>query len=353
MKQISVILPFYNAAPYLDRTLRNIISEQFGDMPAQEWELIAINDGSTDGGEKIVDGYCSRYPGNVVLLNWPNQGVSAARNAGIDAASGEFIYFMDSDDLLLPGALGLLLGIARAESADMMRFGFRTITPEEYTSFANTVSERAPSMDKATIRLFSGLEFADTTRGMLEYKNLWSVWSGLFRADFLKRNGIRFIEGLHVGEDSIFTWECLLADPRMAVVDEDLYLYQSRPDNVTNNTATSHMIRREGSLRMLHEKQRQLLERAQGTVSDRAVAGLKESMTYILQDLTICAIALDRSPGCLSGLMRSYNHYSPWRKVSRRWFIKPNLNTSRKARFKAWCCAKIFFPWHCKFHSPK
>ncbi len=108
---ISVVMPVYNARPYLPFTLRNIIVDQFGEMKPEEWELIAVDDGSSDGSHLEIEPWIEKYPQSVKLIRKSNGGPSSARNAGLAAARGTYVYFCDSDDIILRGALPRLLAL--------------------------------------------------------------------------------------------------------------------------------------------------------------------------------------------------------------------------------------------------
>ncbi|HRR50123.1 MAG TPA: glycosyltransferase family A protein, partial [Bacteroidales bacterium] len=99
--KVSVIIPVYNSADYLKETLLSVISQTLRDT-----EIIVVNDGSTDKSEEIIESY-QKGDSRIKYLFQPNQGQSIARNVGLDNATGDFVYFMDSDDLLEQDALGM------------------------------------------------------------------------------------------------------------------------------------------------------------------------------------------------------------------------------------------------------
>jgi len=97
---LSTVIPVYNTAPWLGRCVDSVLAQGLG---AGEHEIVLVDDGSTDASPAICDGYAAAYPGRVRVLHQPNCGVSAARNAGVAAARGEYVHFVDSDDRLVPG----------------------------------------------------------------------------------------------------------------------------------------------------------------------------------------------------------------------------------------------------------
>lgn len=111
---VSVIVPLYNNERYIAAALDSVLNQG-----VPEIEIIVVNDGSTDAGAEVVAGYMREHP-EVRLINQPNSGVSAARNNGLDHATGTFVGFLDSDDVYRPGALGDMLTIAEKRGADLV-----------------------------------------------------------------------------------------------------------------------------------------------------------------------------------------------------------------------------------------
>ena len=112
MIRLSVIIPVYNVEDYVAKCLDSLIppAEEAilrGEEP--EYEIIAVNDGSTDSSPAIVQDYVNHYPQFIRLITTENMGQGHARNVGIDEAQGEYLYFIDSDDYLAPGAMGEML----------------------------------------------------------------------------------------------------------------------------------------------------------------------------------------------------------------------------------------------------
>ena len=118
MAKISVIIPAYNAETTLRTAVESILSQQ-----VPELEIIIVNDGSTDGTDRLCHALASEYP-CIHVITQKNAGICAARNRGMEAASGEYITFCDDDDLFWQGALRLLLQTAEDTRADLVRGGY-------------------------------------------------------------------------------------------------------------------------------------------------------------------------------------------------------------------------------------
>ena len=127
MPEISIIVPVYNVEPYLRKCIDSIIAQTFTDF-----ECILIDDGSTDNCPAICDEYAGK-DNRIVVIHQKNAGVSAARNAGLDIARGEWIGFVDSDDWCDPKMFEFLLGNAEKHQADISICGVRSITEENKT----------------------------------------------------------------------------------------------------------------------------------------------------------------------------------------------------------------------------
>jgi len=122
--KISVIVPVYNVAEYLPACLESLAAQTHRDL-----ELVLVDDGSTDGSAALLEAFAQREPRAVVIAQ-PNGGVSAARNRGLDAATGEFVGFVDSDDIADARMFEMLLRTAQQVDADMVECGHRNLSPD-------------------------------------------------------------------------------------------------------------------------------------------------------------------------------------------------------------------------------
>ena len=124
MVKVSVILPIYNVAPYLDETFRSLINQSLSDI-----EIIAVNDGSTDNSEDIIRKY-AQQDARISYFSQQNQGQSVARNLALQHAKGKYIYMMDSDDVIDTDALRICYDYAEKNEADFIFFDVDTIQEE-------------------------------------------------------------------------------------------------------------------------------------------------------------------------------------------------------------------------------
>ncbi len=189
--KISVIVPVYNAGKYLRPALESVLSQTFTD-----WECICVNDGSKDDSASIINEFVEINP-KFILITQENGGVSKARNTGIDAARGEYVTFLDQDDLLAPDALQNYFDMAKKYNADMVRARYKKIP----ANFA--LSEYRP-VGPLREKFYTNpkIDFINITNH--RRNKIWAyIWICMFRRDVIKN--VRFIPELRSGsEDSMF-----------------------------------------------------------------------------------------------------------------------------------------------------
>lgn len=193
MVKVSVILPVYNVAPYLDETFQSLINQTL-----KEIEIIAVNDGSTDNSEEIIRKY-AQQDSRISHYSQENQGQSAARNLALQYAKGEYIYFMDSDDVIDTDALKVCYDYAEKCKADFIFFDGDTIQ-EEGAKGISWDYNRTYLVDEDT--QYDGEYLLNM---MLDtYKHNCVVWLLFIRHDYLKRIKLSFYPGI-IHEDELYT----------------------------------------------------------------------------------------------------------------------------------------------------
>lgn len=229
-------MPVYNGREYIATTLQHLLDHQFATMPGGEWELIVVDDGSTDGTPEIIErfGHAS-----IRLIKQPNSGAAKARNRGLQAATGDFVYFMDSDDLLTEGALPLLLGVGRSNGADIVKFCLQLISSDQYREMVGRVP--ATEAVEADFKPYSPTEFLDLTVGMTTPTTDCTVLA-LYRRGFLIENSLGFNESMLIGEDVDLAWKSMFCNPRIFYAPARLYLYHQRRGSVSHDPARQEEI---------------------------------------------------------------------------------------------------------------
>lgn len=203
---ISLIIPVHNAEPFLERCLDSAIAQA-----EPQLEILCINDASTDASRDILDAYASRDRRLRVVHREVNGGESAARNQGLALARGEYLAFLDHDDMLEPDALRLLYQAARASGSDIVRGRVKTVDYEGKASFS-------PLQLHADICNLSRFYF---------YTD-W--WSAVYRANLVQGH-ITFAEEYPLGGDILFLTEALIGTSRISCIDNLVYTHFLCPES--------------------------------------------------------------------------------------------------------------------------
>lgn len=211
--EISVIVPVYNVGLFLPQCIDSIIHQSF-----QGFELILVDDGSTDGSGAICDA-CAEQDSRVRVIHQPNGGVSRARNRGLDEATGDYIVFVDADDLPGPDYLRNLL---QASDGTV-----RTMILSDYQPFSEKGPEKRsfPAPFTMDFRTGEGLT-AEHFRELIFQFRLFPPYCKLYRRDVIEDNHIRFREGVRSAEDFEFNVRYLAAADRLVYIDSVQYDYR-------------------------------------------------------------------------------------------------------------------------------
>lgn len=208
--QISVIVPVYNVAPYLRQCVESILAQDCDDM-----EILLIDDGSTDGSGALCD-ELARQNAGIRVIHQKNAGAAAAKNAGLRAAAGEFLAFVDSDDYLEPGAYSHMLRLLREYDADVVRCAFRNRF-RSHETLQNHDAQRICMTGSEFLGRFT----TDWTCSLL--------WDKLYRRALF--DGILFEEG-HRIDDEYFTYRGILRAGRVVCDNRIVYNYRKRASSV-------------------------------------------------------------------------------------------------------------------------
>jgi CDP-glycerol glycerophosphotransferase len=208
---ISVVVPVYNVEAYLGECLDSIASQSVRDL-----EVIVVDDGSTDGSAAIAREWAARDP-RFQVITQANGGLSAARNTGLDAARGELLSFVDSDDLLAPGAYERLHGALERTGSDFATGNVHRLTSDGVW--------QAQFLEKA----FARTRLATHITRFPELLADRTAWNKLWRRSFWDAHGWRFPEGA-VHEDIPITLPAHFLARSVDVISKPVYLYRMRDD---------------------------------------------------------------------------------------------------------------------------
>ncbi|MBQ1283010.1 MAG: glycosyltransferase [Bifidobacteriaceae bacterium] len=272
----SIVIPVFNAAERLEQCLKSVLAQSFGG-----WQAVLVDDGSDDGSAQICDSFAAE-DSRIRAIHTENRGVSAARNTGIEVSEGEYVIFLDSDDMLLPGALqqlsskcGGLRENLPENLPDMIIYDFLKISDNA----GNAINSDSFSSDGLSSSLSAHEQFPPEGRvspqkalaWLFEDRYCWNVWQAAFRRSLLEsmndsndsqsvvkpclqsksrhfeRCSSVFDENIRVAEDLLMFVRALTAADRRAgqqksgsvvFLSKPLYAYVSAPESVMNKTLT-------------------------------------------------------------------------------------------------------------------
>ena len=209
----SIIIPVYNVAPYLRECLDSVLTQAFTD-----WECICVDDGSTDGSGAILDEYAAR-DGRFRVFHQKNAGPSAARNRGLDEASGEWIWFVDSDDMVKPSALSTFYAIEN--KADVTFFSMEILHDDGFRRIILLKAIPYSELGEA-----SSQDVLALTKNSLCIDAFGWTWDKIVRRRVISDNGIRFNEHIKFFEDELFALDLFRHAKSFSCLDDVLYLYR-------------------------------------------------------------------------------------------------------------------------------
>ena len=238
--KISVIVPVYNAETYLRECLDSIVEQTYRNL-----EVLLINDGSTDGSPEICREYAQKDD-RVLFITQENAGEAAARNRGLETASGDYILFVDADDLIAPNICELT--VAAIQNGDMLIFDYdQGLEPGSFVQRYIPSVDALVMEDVATVTWLCALLGPEKT--VRVQASLNTVWGKLYRRGFLEEHRIRFGSDVVIGEDMLMNLKVILRKPSVRYLPVRGYFYRYNTASLVHRYSSE--ISR--SYRMLHE----------------------------------------------------------------------------------------------------
>lgn len=218
MTKYSFIIPVFNTKQYLERCVKSILQQ-----PYQHYEILLINDGSTDGSGELCD-ILSRKDKRIKVFHQPNSGVSVARNNGIEHAIGDFILFVDSDDWISINYL------------NNIEYMISSFSDCDVFCYKNFIASTELKEDKRT--KFQTIHKLDIKNYINRSSFYPALWSYVFKRSIILNYNLRLHKGLKYSEDSNFVFKYLAHSTHIAISNERLYYYFLREDSAIHQNFT-------------------------------------------------------------------------------------------------------------------
>ena len=220
MVKVSVILPIYNVAPYLDEAFQSLLTQTLSEI-----EIIAVNDGSTDNSQELIDYYATK-DSRILTLQQENQGLSGARNTALLHATGEYIYMMDSDDVLSnPDALKISYEYAKRHNADFIFFDGVRFSDMDHHVISNIKRTHLVEENKK----YDGEYLLNLMLDKETHNS--AVWLLLINHNFMRRLGVIFYPGI-IHEDELFTTILTLSSNSIYALPESFVNHRVRSSSI-------------------------------------------------------------------------------------------------------------------------
>lgn len=219
MAKLSIILPVYNAEKYLEKSLNCLVNQTFSDI-----EIICVNDCSTDNSRKILSDFANKDGRIKIIDNEQNSGAADSRNKGLDVAAGEYVLFLDSDDIFEKDLAESVIKVADENNSDIVIFNYNQTTNPQKINF----KKNKKLIDK---KVFSYKDVPDKIFNIIPP----NAFSKLYRRKFLTENNLRF-QSLKSCNDSYFALTSLILAARISLLDKVLLHYRV---NAVGNISSS------------------------------------------------------------------------------------------------------------------
>ena len=227
--KVSVIIPMYNAEKYLSVCLESILIQTL-----QDFEVIIVDDCSTDTSPAIAESYLEKFGGRLKIITTPENTGSGAvpRNVGLENARGKYVFFMDNDDFLIDDALATLYNFAEEYQAEVLYMGMHFSCDEELVP-ADLTFCHCPNNSMAGKTLFEPENMSIRLEKFFKTYFWWAPWSKFFRRDFLIDNNIIF-PAMTISDDIIQTFKVICLAKKLYQVSPTLYVYRQDKKSLSN-----------------------------------------------------------------------------------------------------------------------
>lgn len=219
--KISIIIPVYNVKDYIIKCLESVSAQTYED----ELECILVDDCGSDDSMALVNSYLSKYEGRIcykTLRHERNRGLSAARNTAMEEATGDYVFFLDSDDEITPNCIKELTDPLKNTQCDVVIGGIKTIGDDHLQVFLKLKLDNTELNENEI-----GRSYLTRSWNMMAQAKLYNI-------NFLKREHLSFKEGL-IHEDELWSFQIACLAKKICIVNSNVYLYYVRCNGITGN----------------------------------------------------------------------------------------------------------------------
>ena len=246
--KLSIVVNMYNTAKYLPKCLDTLLHQ---DIPVDDYEIILVDDSSSDNSLSLANEYAQLYANVKVLSHTHNRGLAAGRNTGVDAATGKYLTFVDPDDYIKRNSLSAILKQMDDEQLDMLRLNYQKVD-EQYNKIPDNKYEKRFNYASS---IMSGSQFIYERLGIACY-----VWAFFFRTEIIKKHNIRFIEGIYL-DDTPWLPRVLQVANRVNCSSQRHHFYLQRSSSMVRITDSSVMPKKiSGLINLIETLQKQQKE---------------------------------------------------------------------------------------------
>ena len=221
---VSIVIPVYNVEQWLEECIQSILP-----ITLFTYEVILVNDGSTDTSLEIAEKFAALHPDIVKVISQKNQGMAAARNTGLASAKGEYISFVDSDDFIDAQRFEDLVEIAKSSKADITMGKAKACWGIQFDNFRELNTEIA---ELAIGKTHNGISFF--SQMLNRNANNIVVWDKIYKRSVIFDNKIQFLNGL-IHEDVPFNFEAFISSQRVCFCDVSFYFYRQRDGSIMHS----------------------------------------------------------------------------------------------------------------------
>lgn len=220
--KLSYIVPVYNVEKWLRRCVESCVKQG---LSSDEYEILLVDDGSTDGSGKLCDELQQEFS-SVNVIHIKNKGASGARNEGLNVAKGDYVWFVDSDDFIEPDSAKMLVEFAISNVLDILGFDLYIVTESDG---AKMMKNSYNVLDLSRGKVLDGEHFIS----MVDMPP--SPWCALYRREFLREHNLRFLEGIYY-EDQEFPPRAFFLSQKAAFCNKNVYNYVQRCGSIMKSS---------------------------------------------------------------------------------------------------------------------